>query len=168
MCGPDPNTHSLTHTHTLRPRLFTPPRFGTHPSTSPSCEGLECIKAVVEESKKYGVTVHRVSQGSGINMMPRAETIDMLRVGRDNQLEVKCVCVCVCVCECVCVWEDALYPEGVRSHWYSRPPVLLYRHAPPHPISALLPRATKVCLFVGPRNAWDISAVARTDAGRNR
>ena len=26
----------------------------------------------------------------------------------------------------------------------------------------------QVCLFVGPRNAWDISAVARTDAGRNR
>ena len=103
---PRHNTHSLTHTHThtLRPRLFKPPRFGTHPypSTSPSCEGLECIKAVVEESKKYGVTVHRVSQGSGINMMPRAETIDMLRVGRDNQLEVKCVCLCVCVC--VCVW----------------------------------------------------------------
>ena len=57
---------------------------------------------MVEESKKYGVTVHRVSQGSGINMMPRAETIDMLRVGRDNQLEVKCVFV-LCVCLCVCV-----------------------------------------------------------------
>ena len=91
---------------------------------------------MVEESKKYGVTVHRVSQGSGINMMPRAETIDMLRVGRDNQLEVKCVCLCVCVAVtrrnflmCVYVW-DALYPESVTSHWYSRPPVLLYRHVP--------------------------------------
>ena len=77
----------------------------------PSTEGLESIKSVVEEAKKYSVPVHRVSQGSGITMMPRAECLDMLRVGRDNAMEV--------------------------------------------------------CLFVGPRNAWDISAVARTDAGRN-
>ena len=77
----------------------------------PSTEGLESIKSVVEEAKKYGVHVHRVSQGSGINMMPRGETLDMLRVGRDNAMEV--------------------------------------------------------CLFVGPRNAWDVSAVARTDAGMN-
>ena len=73
---------------------------------------------MVEESKKYGVTVHRVSQGSGINMMPRAETIDMLRVGRDNQLEVKCVCVSVCVCGCdqeelldVCVCVGCALPR---------------------------------------------------------
>jgi len=77
----------------------------------PSTEGLESMKSVVEEAKKYNVTVHRVSQGSGINMMPKHETLEMLRLGRDNGMEV--------------------------------------------------------CLFVGPRNAWDISAVARTDAGKN-
>jgi hypothetical protein len=77
----------------------------------PSTEGLESMKSVVEEAKKYNVTVHRVSQGSGINMMPKHETLEMLRIGKDNGMEV--------------------------------------------------------CLFVGPRNAWDISAVARTDAGKN-
>lgn len=77
----------------------------------PSTEGLESLKSVVEEAKKYNVTVHRVSQGSGINMMPKHETVEMLRIGKEQGMEV--------------------------------------------------------CLFVGPRNAWDISAVARTDAGRN-
>jgi hypothetical protein len=77
----------------------------------PSTEGLESMKSVVEEAKKYNVTVHRVSQGSGIHMMPKWEMLEMLRIGRDEGMEV--------------------------------------------------------CLFVTPRNAWDISAVARTDAGRN-
>ena len=77
----------------------------------PSTEGLESLKSVIEEAKKYNVTVHRVSQGSGINMMPKHETLEMLKIGKAEGMEV--------------------------------------------------------CLFVGPRNAWDISAVARTDAGRN-
>ena len=77
----------------------------------PSTEGLESLKSVVEEAKKYNVTVHRVSQGSGINMMPKWEMLEMLRLGRDEGMEV--------------------------------------------------------CLFVTPRNAWDVSAVARTDAGKN-
>ena len=76
----------------------------------PSTEGVAAFKAVIEESKKYGVPVHRVSQGSGINMMPKGELLDMLRIGRDNRVEV--------------------------------------------------------CLFVGPRNAWDVGAVAKTEAVR--
>ncbi len=76
----------------------------------PSTEGVAPFKAVIEESKKYNVRVHRVSQGSGINMMPRGEQLDMLRIGRDNRIEV--------------------------------------------------------CLFVGPRNAWDVGAVAKSEAVR--
>ena len=77
----------------------------------PSTENVAAMKAVVEESKKYGVRVHRVSQGTGIYLMPEPELKDMLRIARDN------------------AWE--------------------------------------LCLFVTNRNAWDISATARTDAGRN-
>ena len=51
-----------------------------------------------------------MSQGSGINLMPRGEILDMLRLGRDNGVEV--------------------------------------------------------CLFVSPRNAWDVGAVAKTEAVR--
>jgi hypothetical protein len=74
----------------------------------PSTEGVASFKAVLAESKRLGVPVHRVSQGSGIFLLPKPELLDMLRLGRDNRVEV--------------------------------------------------------CLFVGPRNAWDISATARTGA----
>ena len=77
----------------------------------PSTENVAAMKAVVEESKKYGVRVHRVSQGTGIYLMPEPELKDMLRIARDQR------------------WE--------------------------------------LCLFVTNRNAWDVSATARTDAGRN-
>lgn len=77
----------------------------------PSTENVAAMKAVVEEAKKYNVCVHRVSQGTGIYLMPERELKDMLRIGRDNGMEV--------------------------------------------------------CLFVTNRNAWDVSATARTDAGRN-
>ena len=69
------------------------------------------MKAVIEEAKKYDVRVHRVSQGTGIYLMPKPELMDMMRLARDNRMEL--------------------------------------------------------CLFVTPRNAWDLSATARTDAGRN-
>lgn len=77
----------------------------------PSTENVSALKAVVEEAKKYNVCVHRVSQGTGIFLMPEPELKDMLRLSRDNRMEL--------------------------------------------------------CLFVTLRNAWDISATARTDAGRN-
>ena len=86
------------HAHPETPKRF--PDGAQYRIEIPSTEGLEAIKSVVEEAKKYNVTVHRVSQGSGITMMPRGEALDMLRVGRDNAMEV--------------------------------------------------------CLFVGPRNAWDL------------
>lgn len=74
----------------------------------PSTEGVASFKAVIEESKKYNVPIHRVSQGSGITMMPKGEILDMLKIGLDNRIEV--------------------------------------------------------CLFVTPRNSWDIGAVAKTEA----
>jgi len=77
----------------------------------PSTEGVASFKAVLEESKKHNVTVHRVSQGTGIFLLPERELLDMLRIGKDNNIEV--------------------------------------------------------CLFVGPRSAWDTSATARTDGGKN-
>lgn len=97
------------HDHGPTPKRF--PDGAQYRIEIPSTEGLASCRAVVEEAKARGVTVHRVSQGSGINMMTRGEQLDFLRLGRDNGMEV--------------------------------------------------------CWFVGPRNAWDISAVARTDAGRN-
>lgn len=97
------------HDHPVSEKRF--PDGGQYRIEIPSTENVSAMKAVVEEAKKYNVRVHRVSQGTGIYLMPERELKDMLRIGRDNMMEV--------------------------------------------------------CLFVTNRNAWDISATARTDAGRN-
>ncbi len=54
----------------------------------PSTEGPGALKAVIEEGKKHGVPIHRVSQGSGIMLMTDNEIRDMLKLGRDEGMEV--------------------------------------------------------------------------------
>jgi hypothetical protein len=43
---------------------------------------------VVEAGERYGVPIHRVSQGSGIMLMTDAEIREMLQIGRDHGMEV--------------------------------------------------------------------------------
>jgi hypothetical protein len=45
----------------------------------PSVEGPAPLSAVLEEAARYGVTVHRVSQGSGVAMLDDAQITDMLQ-----------------------------------------------------------------------------------------
>lgn len=54
----------------------------------PSVEGPGCLKAVVEEARKYGLTIHRISQGSGILLLTDEEIKEMLRIAKDRQMEV--------------------------------------------------------------------------------
>jgi hypothetical protein len=54
----------------------------------PSTEGPRALQAVVDAGKRYGVPVHRVSQGSGIMLMTDGEIREMLRIGRDHAMEV--------------------------------------------------------------------------------
>jgi hypothetical protein len=54
----------------------------------PSVEGPRCLKAVVEEAHKYHLTIHRISQGSGIMLMTDDEIKEMLRIANDQQMEV--------------------------------------------------------------------------------
>jgi hypothetical protein len=54
----------------------------------PSTEGPRALRAVVEAAQKLRVTVHRVSQGSGIMLHTDDEIREMLRIGRDNGMEV--------------------------------------------------------------------------------
>jgi hypothetical protein len=76
----------------------------------PSVEGPRVLAAVLEEAERLRLTVHRVSQGSGIMMLTDAEIREMCRLGREA--------------------------------------------------------AAEVCLFVGPRAAWDTGAQAVSPAGR--
>jgi hypothetical protein len=54
----------------------------------PSTEGPRALRAVVEAAKQYRVTIHRVSQGSGIMLLTDEEIREMLRIGRGEGMEV--------------------------------------------------------------------------------
>jgi len=54
----------------------------------PSVEGPAVLRAVVAEAAERGVTVNRVSQGSGAMLLSRAELSEMARVAADAGLEV--------------------------------------------------------------------------------
>ncbi len=54
----------------------------------PSVEGPRALAAVLEEAERLSVTVHRVSQGSGIMLLTDAEIREMARIGRDSGIEV--------------------------------------------------------------------------------
>ena len=54
----------------------------------PSTESPRALRAVIEAGERYGVPIHRVSQGSGIMLMTDAEIREMLLIGRDHGMEV--------------------------------------------------------------------------------
>ncbi len=54
----------------------------------PSVEGPRALAAVLEAAVAYGVTLHRISQGSGIWMLTDAEIREMCRLGADAGIEV--------------------------------------------------------------------------------
>jgi len=54
----------------------------------PSCEGPKVMAAVLEEASRREVTVHRVSQGSGVMMLTDDEIDEMVKLGSDHQVEV--------------------------------------------------------------------------------
>ncbi|HEY0471578.1 MAG TPA: hypothetical protein VGD34_07920, partial [Kribbella sp.] len=54
----------------------------------PSCEGPAVMAAVLDEAKQRGVTVHRVSQGSGVMMLTDGEIEEMLSLGAAADVEV--------------------------------------------------------------------------------
>ncbi|MEU4606644.1 U32 family peptidase [Kribbella sp. NPDC023972] len=54
----------------------------------PSCEGPGVMAAVLEEAKTRGVTIDRVSQGSGVMMLTDGEIEEMLSLGASAGVEV--------------------------------------------------------------------------------
>lgn len=54
----------------------------------PSVEGPAVLLAVVEQAAAAGVTVNRVSQGSGAMLLAGAELAEMARIGADHGIEV--------------------------------------------------------------------------------
>jgi len=54
----------------------------------PSTEGPEYLRAVIEESTRRSVVVHRVSQGSGVFLQTDQELDEMAQLARDAGIEV--------------------------------------------------------------------------------
>jgi hypothetical protein len=54
----------------------------------PSCEGPEVLRGIVDEAAARGVTVNRVSQGSGAMLQSEAELAEMARIAADLGIEV--------------------------------------------------------------------------------
>src|SRR5256886_3799675 len=54
----------------------------------PSVEGPRCLRAVVEEAERHEVTIHRVSQGSGVFLHTDDELDDMARTAARAVVEM--------------------------------------------------------------------------------
>ncbi|BBH19144.1 hypothetical protein Back11_04890 [Paenibacillus baekrokdamisoli] len=54
----------------------------------PSVEGPAVMESVIAEAKQFGLTVNRVSQGSGIMLLSDSEIRDMAQMGIDEGIEV--------------------------------------------------------------------------------
>lgn len=54
----------------------------------PSTEGPAALAAILEEASAYRLTIHRVSQGSGVMLMTDDEIRAMARLARSHQVEV--------------------------------------------------------------------------------
>jgi len=78
----------------LVPEPAMPPSLARFPDGAhyrieiPSVEGPAVLRAVVEAAGRHGVTVNRVSQGSGAMLLSAAELSEMARIGADTGIEV--------------------------------------------------------------------------------
>ncbi|MFF9909307.1 hypothetical protein [Streptomyces sp. NPDC013457] len=64
------------------------PDGGTWRTEVPSVEGPEALEAVLEESARLDVPVHRVSQGSGVWMLTDGEISAMVRAAAERSVEI--------------------------------------------------------------------------------
>lgn len=54
----------------------------------PTVEGPKAFRALVEEMRRYNLTIHRISQGSGIMLLTDEEILEMVEIGCDEAIEV--------------------------------------------------------------------------------
>jgi hypothetical protein len=54
----------------------------------PSTEGPNALAAIIEDAKAYEITIHRISQGSGVMLQTDEEILEMNNLARTNGMEV--------------------------------------------------------------------------------
>ncbi|MBQ0830202.1 hypothetical protein [Streptomyces tagetis] len=80
LAAPDPDPADAS------PHSF--PGGGRWRTEVPSCEGPEALAAVLEESARLEVPVHRISQGSGVWMLTDAEISEMVAATAERAVEL--------------------------------------------------------------------------------
>jgi len=70
----------------------------------PSVEGPRVFRAVLEAAKEHQVPLHRVSQGSGVLLLGKKDTLEMARMGADQHIEV-----------CLFVGPRATFETGAQA-----------------------------------------------------
>lgn len=74
--------------HALKPSSKRFRDGGQYRFEIPSVEGPRVFREVLAAAKELKVPVHRVSQGSGIMLLTRAEIREMVAIGHDQRIEV--------------------------------------------------------------------------------
>ena len=79
----------------------------------PSVEGPVVLRAVLDAAREHGVSINRVSQGSGAMLLTGRELTEMARLGADHGVEV-----------CLFVGPRASWDTGVLAHSPSGGPLI--------------------------------------------
>ncbi|GIH22320.1 hypothetical protein Aph01nite_06300 [Acrocarpospora phusangensis] len=74
--------------HAVNDSPVTFPDGGTWRTELPSCEGPAVLDAVLEESRRLEVPLHRISQGSGVWMLTDGEISQMVAVCEEARIEL--------------------------------------------------------------------------------
>src|SRR5574337_1027726 len=70
----------------------------------PSVEGPRVFREVLDAATKLNVPIHRVSQGSGVMLLTKAEISEMAHIGHDQRIEV-----------CLFVGPRATFETGAQT-----------------------------------------------------
>ena len=74
--------------HALKPSGMHFKDGGDYRIEIPSVENPRVFRTVLESAKELKVPIHRVSQGSGVMLLTKAEIREMARIGHDERIEV--------------------------------------------------------------------------------
>ena len=80
----------------------------------PSVEGINTLKAILEETQAQGIQIHRISQGSGMMLLRESEMREIAAISHENQIEA-----CLFVGPRA-AWEgsaQSLTPDGKIFGW---------------------------------------------------
>ena len=90
--------------HALKPTYLTFKDGGQYRFEIPSVEGPRVFREILDAAQKLNVPIHRVSQGSGIMLLTKAEISEMAHIGHEQRIEV-----------CLFVGPRATFETGAQT-----------------------------------------------------